>query len=473
MNQEALKKDEEKRRERMEKKAAKEAARAEKKREKEGLVENTFFSGQVRHPGPGEGGKEDPSLGRDIHAEDLNVAYGKLVLLENTRLDINYGRKYGLVGRNGCGKSTLLRYISHREFPYSKKISVLHVEQEVTGDDTTVLECVLAADVERAELLKEEKHLLAVNPNSERLQSVYQRLQEIDADTAEARACTILAGLSFSDEMMRTPTREFSGGWRMRVSLARALFCNPDLLLLDEPTNHLDFHAVIWLEHFLATWKNTLVIVSHQRDFLNTIATDIIHLYNRKLNYYKGNYDSFEKIANNRIRQQKSEYEAQVAQRKHIQRFIDRFRFNAKRASLVQSRIKMMEKVPVVSAVVEEGAVIIPFPDPDAVPPPIMQFCGVSFGYTPDHPIFRDCDFSVDLESRIALVGPNGCGKSTLLKLLIGDLEPSAGHIVRNGKVRIGLFTQHFVDQLDLSVSAVDFFQTKFPGKTIQDIRTQ
>lgn len=315
--------------------------------------------------------------------------------------------------------------------------------------------------------------MLAINPNSERLREVYQRLQEIDADEAESKACTILSGLSFTDEMMKTPTKAFSGGWRMRVSLARALFCNPDLLLLDEPTNHLDFHAVIWLEHFLANWKNTLVIVSHQRDFLNTVATDIIHLYNKKLNYYKGNYDAFEQIANNRIRQQKSEYEAQMAQRKHIQRFIDRFRFNAKRASLVQSRIKMMEKVPVVSAVVEEGAVIIPFPDPDVVPPPIMQFCGVSFGYTKEHPIFKDCDFSVDLESRIALVGPNGCGKSTLLKLLIGDLEPSTGHVVRNGKVRIGLFTQHFVDQLDLSVSAVEFFQTTFKGKTVAEIRAQ
>lgn len=350
---------------------------------------------------------------------------------------------------------------------------MLHVEQEVSGDDTTVLDCVLQADVERTALLQEEKHLLAINPNSDRLREVYQRLQDIDADEAEARACTILSGLSFSDEMMRTPTKEFSGGWRMRVSLARALFCNPDLLLLDEPTNHLDFHAVIWLEHFLANWKNTLVIVSHQRDFLNTVATDIIHLHGKKLNYYKGNYDTFEQIANNRIRQQKAEYEAQVAQRKHIQRFIDRFRFNAKRASLVQSRIKMMEKVEVVSAVVEEGAVIIPFPDPDPVPPPIMQFCGVSFGYTSDRPIFKNCDFSMDLESRIALVGPNGCGKTTLLKLLLGDLDPLAGHVVRNGKVRIGFFSQHFVDQLDLSVSAVDHFQTVFKGKTVQEIRTQ
>lgn len=481
VDEDAVRRAEAKLRERSEKRAAREAARVERQRQRAGVADHlssASYSGLVHAGGlGGSGGGADADdgsdLGRDIHVDGVTLAYGKLTLLENATLTINWGRKYGLVGRNGCGKSTLLRHIAARDIRFSRRISVLHVEQEIEGDETTVLDAVLSADAERAALLAEEQHLLEVNPTSARLPELYKRLQDIDADSAELRVRMILRGLSFTEEMMARPTKSFSGGWRMRVALARALFCQPDLLLLDEPTNHLDFNAVIWLQRFLEAWKGTLVVVSHQRDFLNVVATDIIHLYNHQLTYYRGNYDNFERVANERIRQHKSEYEAQLTQRAHIQRFIDRFRCNANRAPQVQSRLKMLAKMPAVSAVVEEGAVVFAFPDPEPLPPPIMQFDEVSFAYTPGSPIIRKANFAVDTDSRIALVGANGSGKTTLLKLLVGDLEPTAGVVRRSGKVRVGLFTQHFVDQLDLKVSAVEYLQHQFPGLSVQEARAQ
>eukprot|EP00727_Mastigamoeba_balamuthi_P006443 m51a1_g2419 putative abc transporter-related protein (703) ;mRNA; r:805103-807613 len=474
VDQEALRKAEEKKQERLEKKAAREALKAERQRQKEGIAGLAFNpSGVMSGGGEGEG-DDGTGTSPDIRAENICLAYGKNVLLENATLMVAHERRYGLVGRNGCGKSTLLRHIARREIVFSSKISVLHVEQEVTGNDTTALDAVLAADVERINLLAEEKRLVDIGASVDegsRLQAIYRRLNEIDAYGAEGRASAILTGLSFTEEMKKMPTKSFSGGWRMRIALARALFCSPDLLLLDEPTNHLDFHAIIWLERFLTQWKKTLVIVSHQRDFLNNVATDIIHVYNHQLNYYRGNYDAFERVANERIRAMKSEYEAQQAQRAHVQKFIDRFRYNAKRASLVQSRIKMMQKMDVVGAVVEEGAVALPFPDPDPIPPPVVQFVDVSFGFTPEKPIFEHLSLTFDLDSRVALVGPNGCGKTTFLKLLVGELEPSCGHVIRNGKLRFAMFSQHFVDQLDLDMSAVEYLKTKYPAQTPTDLR--
>ena len=263
----------------------------------------------------------------------------------DANFSIVYGRKYGLVGRNGSGKSTLLRHISGRELAIPENTSILHVEQEVEGDDTTVLRSVIEADIELVELWEEEKTLMQKDPENIRLPVIFKRLLEIDAETATARAAAILAGLSFTEEMQKQPTKEFSGGWRMRIALARALFCHPDLLLLDEPTNHLDFHAIVWLERFLESWEGTLIIVSHQRDFLNTVCTDITHLNQRQITQYRGNYDAFEKAANEHLKQQKKAYEAQDMQRKHIQSFINRFRANAKRATMVSTLYRFCGQV--------------------------------------------------------------------------------------------------------------------------------
>eukprot|EP01103_Thecamoeba_quadrilineata_P012333 TRINITY_DN3154_c0_g2_i1.p1 TRINITY_DN3154_c0_g2~~TRINITY_DN3154_c0_g2_i1.p1 ORF type:complete len:729 (+),score=198.26 TRINITY_DN3154_c0_g2_i1:104-2290(+) len=422
----------------------------------------------------------------DVKIDNISLSYGKVELISNANLTLAYGRHYGLVGRNGSGKSTLMRAIAERTLSVPKNLQILHVEQEVMGDEITVLQNVLSADKEREDLLTEEVKLQEVvsetstapvtekSDASFKLQRIYNRLQIIDAYTAESRARTILAGLGFTQEMQDQPSREFSGGWRMRVALARALFIQPDILLLDEPTNHLDLFATLWLENYLSTWKKTLLIVSHQREFLNNVATDIIHLTQKTLSHYKGNYDNFEKIAGEKFRQQQRKFDAQQAQRKHIQKFIDRFRYNAKRATMAQSRIKKLEKMQLVSEVVEEEPVRLVFPDPsDNLSPPILQLVDAGFKYASNQaPVFSDLNMNIDMQSRIALVGPNGSGKSTLLKLLSGELNPTSGMVLRNPKVRFSQFSQHFVDQLDLTMSALEYFHSHHSTMAMQDIRS-
>eukprot|EP01132_Coremiostelium_polycephalum_P004895 gene4895-6104_t len=414
---------------------------------------------------------------RDIHVENFSLSYGKFDLIINSDLHLNYGRKYGLIGRNGTGKTTLLRHIASREIGIDNNLSILHVEQEVNGNDTLVIDCVLEADFERDQLLKEERRLNALPDNeknnlSAKLQSIYERLNAIDAHTAESRASMILNGLGFTEEMQQQPTKVYSGGWRMRISLARALFIQPDVLMLDEPTNHLDLFACLWLESYLVNWPRTLVIVSHQREFLNSVCTDIIHLNNKKLDYYKGNYSVFEQTRTDRLKSQQRVFEAQQMQRKHIQSFIDRFRYNAKRAKMAQSRIKQLERMDLVSEVFDDPTITLSFLEPEPLNPPILQFQDVSFGYTPDKILFKNLNTGIDMNSRVALVGANGAGKTTLLKLLCGELKESSGLAIRNGKLRFSLFSQHFVDQLDLSKSALDNFLTKYPGTSAQTART-
>lgn len=415
--------------------------------------------------------KYNATIGRDIKVEKFGLSYGKLELITCSDLSIIYGRKYGLIGRNGMGKTTLLRHIADREIAIPSNISILHVEQEVNGDETRVIDAVLAADVERDRLLKEEKKLLASGDDSTRLQAIYSRLEAIDAHSAEARASSILAGLGFTSDMQAAPTKEFSGGWRMRIALARALFIQPDLLLLDEPTNHLDLFACLWLENYLINWSKTLIIVSHQRDFLNAVATDIIHLHNKSLEYYRGNYDQYEKLRNERLRQQQKAHDAQQLQRKHIQKFIDKFRYNAKRAKMAQSRIKKLEKMELVPEIIQDPTVTMSFAEPEQLSPPILQFEGVTFGYTPDKLLFKNLDLNIDMESRVALVGANGAGKTTLLRLLCGELEPTEGRAYRHQKLKFARFSQHFVDQLDLTMSPLEYFLFKYPGTNQQQAR--
>jgi len=459
----ALEAAKEKKRKQNEKKQRREERKKQEKLDKHGVERAVIFE---RKKGDSQGNK-------DLRLDNFTISNGGDVLIIDGSLACAFGRRYGLVGRNGSGKSTLLRHIAHREIVgVPTYLSILHVEQEADGDDVPVLQSVLNADTELIRLQKEQEDLLNNDPESLRLNYIFSRLEEIDAATAEARASAILSGLSFTPEMQQTPTMEFSGGWRMRVALARALFCKPDVLLLDEPTNHLDFHAVIWLEHFLSQWENTLIVVSHQREFMNSVCTDVLHLSQQRLTAYKGNYDAFEKVASEKVKQQAREFEAQQRQVTHIQKFIDRFRFNAKRASMAQSRIKKLEKMTMVSAVVEEGAVTIPFKNPEPLNPPILQFEDVSFGYEGQDPLFHDLNIGIDMDSRIALVGRNGSGKSTLLKLFSGELSPTKGHVLRNQKLRFATFSQHFVDQLDLDLSPLEYFQKLDPKLTNQEIRT-
>ncbi|NXD18018.1 ABCF3 protein, partial [Nothocercus nigrocapillus] len=417
----------------------------------------------------------------DVRIENFDVSFGERALLTGAELNLAFGRRYGLVGRNGLGKTTLLKMIASQSLRIPSHISILHVEQEVVGDETPALHSVLECDTTRESLLREEKELTArVNAGrgegteGARLSEIYAKLEEIEADKAPARASVILAGLGFNTKMQQQKTKEFSGGWRMRLALARALFARPDLLLLDEPTNMLDVRAILWLENYLQTWQSTILVVSHDRNFLNAVATDIIHLHSQRLDTYRGDFENFLKIKEERLKNQQREYEAQQQYREHIQVFIDRFRYNANRASQVQSKLKLLEKLPELKPVDKESEVIMKFPDGfEKFSPPILQLDEVDFYYDPNHYIFRSLSVSADLESRICVVGENGAGKSTMLKILMGELTPVRGirHAHRN--LKIGYFSQHHVDQLDLNISAVELLAKKFPGKTEEEYRHQ
>ncbi|RHZ54525.1 hypothetical protein Glove_426g70 [Diversispora epigaea] len=430
---------------------------------------------------------------KDVKIENFDISFGGKKILTNATLTLVYGRRYGLVGRNGIGKSTLLRTMSRREINVPTHISILHVEQEMVGDETPAIQAVLSADIWREHLLNEEKKLnenileFENNPNgldpavieqekesaNSRLKEVYQKLEDIESDKAESRAAAILSGLGFPSETQRNATKTFSGGWRMRLALARALFCRPDLLLLDEPTNMLDIPAVAWLEHYLKTWPSTLLVVSHDREFLDEVATDILHQHSERLDYYKGNFTQFYATKEERRKNLSREYESQMQYRKHLQDFIDRWRYNAKRAPQAQSKIKILEKLPVLEPPEVENSVTFKFPNPDALSPPILQLSDVNFRYGNGPKVLSDVSLSVQLDSRIAVVGPNGSGKSTLLKLLTGILEPSAGQVHRHGRLRFAHFMQHHVDQLDLSTNAVMFMAQKFPGRVEEEYRRQ
>ncbi|KAJ0022533.1 hypothetical protein NQD34_010023 [Periophthalmus magnuspinnatus] len=275
----------------------------------------------------------------DIRIENFDVSFGERVLLQGADLSLSFGRRYGLIGRNGLGKTTLLKMLSSRSLRVPAHITILHVEQEVEGDHTKALDSVLQSDTVREELLSEERALntrinsgTADGTESVRLSEIYAKLEEIEADKAPARASVILAGLGFTPRMQQQTTKEFSGGWRMRLALARALFARPDLLLLDEPTNMLDVRAILWLENYLQTWASTILVVSHDRNFLNAVVTDIVHLHTQRLDSYRGDYENFIKTKEDRLKNQQREYEAQLQYRQHIQVFIDRFRYNANRA---------------------------------------------------------------------------------------------------------------------------------------------
>lgn len=440
---------------------------------------------------------------KDIKIEnfDLYVGAGQRVL-SNTTLTLSYGHRYGLIGQNGIGKSTLLRALSRRELPVPKHITILHVEQELRGDETLALQSVLDADVWRKHLLQEqdriqsrmneldEKHkeLTASGASEDSIEAreidderseldasladVFNKLSEIESDKAEGRAASILYGLGFSKEAQQQPTNSFSGGWRMRLSLARALFCKPDLLLLDEPSNMLDVPSITYLSNYLQSYPSTVLVVSHDRAFLNEVATDIIYQHSERLDYYRGaNFDSFYATKEERRKNAQREYENQMEYRKHLQTFIDKFRYNAAKSSEAQSRIKKLEKLPILEPPEEDKAISFSFPEPEKLSPPIIQLKDASFGYNPDKLIMKDVDLDIGMNSRIALVGGNGCGKTTLLKLLTEENRPTSGQVSRNPRLRIGYFAQHHVDAMDLNLSAVAWMAKTYPGKSDEEYR--
>ncbi|EER03137.1 ATP-dependent transporter, putative [Perkinsus marinus ATCC 50983] len=416
----------------------------------------------------------------DIEVTDINMFAGRQQLLSGATLRLADGFKYGLVGRNGVGKSTLLRAVAEQEIQIPDFIFVMHVEQEIAGDDTPVLQAVLQADKEREWLLGAEKKLLNTEVKEGQteqptymgidLMEVYERLDELDSENAEARAATILAGLGFDAEAQSRPTKEYSGGWRMRIALAQALFMTPDLLLLDEPTNHLDVPALTWLEEFLASWEKTVIIVSHDRGFLNQTTSHTIFQHRKRLWYYGGSYDTFLRVRAEHRANQVGCCVDLYAMECVFRRF---GHGNKKMARQAQSRMKMLSKLQdeAVEVDYDDPYLQLNFPAAAPLPPPCISVLDASFGYTPERPLYKHLNFGVDCDSRVAIVGPNGAGKSTFLKLLDGSLDPTDGAVRRHAKLSIARFTQHHVDALDLSVNAVTTMRRVDPEISIENCR--
>lgn len=415
----------------------------------------------------------------DVLVNNVSVIVAGKTLLENASLKLTCGRKYGLVGRNGIGKTTLLNMIACKEIEnFPMHLNVLHVEQEIDAEDKTVIQHMFEHDNEKERLNKELDELTADESKSnalekaERIELIQKRLVDIETHEEEAKTSNILSGFGFKEEDLNKKSSNFSGGWRMKISLAKALFSNPDILLLDEPTNHLDLDAVLWLEEYVKNLDYTVIVVSHDRDFLNNVAEEIIHFQDNKLDYYKGNYDQFEKTRTELIKQQKKQMDAQTKQVDHLQKFIDKFRYNAKRAALVQSRIKTLNRMELIDEIAEDPTCVFIFPDPEMLNPPILRLTEASIGYGKDKVIARDVTIDINMESRIAIVGPNGAGKTTLLKSLTEELATLDGTHYSNRRLRIGLFSQHHVDALDLRLSAVEQMMEMFGSYNTQEYRS-
>lgn len=415
----------------------------------------------------------------DIKVENFSISAKGKDLFVNANLLIANGRRYGLVGPNGHGKTTLLRHLAQRAFPLPPHIDILLCEQEVTASDMSAVDTLLEADVKRTELLNECKELEALIEKGDlskqdKLNEVYAELKAIGADSAEPRARRILAGLGFSRQMQDRPTKNFSGGWRMRVSLARALYIEPTLLMLDEPTNHLDLNAVIWLDNYLQGWKKTLLVVSHDQSFLDNVCNEIIHLDTQKLYYYKGNYSMFKKMYAQKRKEMIKEYEKQEKRIKDLKahgqskKQAEKKQKDALTRKQEKNRSKAQredEDAAAPTALLQrpkEYIVKFSFPDPPPLQPPILGLLNVNFNFPGQKPLFRGVDFGIDLNSRIAIVGPNGVGKSTFLKLLVGELTPVQGELIRNHRLRIGRFDQHSGEHLTAEETPAEYLQRLF-----------
>ncbi|NWT74621.1 ABCF2 protein, partial [Prunella himalayana] len=404
----------------------------------------------------------------DVHIINLSLTFHGQELLSDTKLELNSGRRYGLIGLNGIGKSMLLSAIGKREVPIPEHIDIYHLTREMPPSDKTPLQCVMEVDTERAMLEREAERLAHEDAECEKLLELYERLEELDADKAEARASRILHGLGFTPAMQRKKLKDFSGGWRMRVALARALFIRPFMLLLDEPTNHLDLDACVWLEEELKTFKRILVLISHSQDFLNGVCTNIIHMHNRKLKYYTGNYDQYVKTRLELEENQMKRFHWEQDQIAHMKNYIARFGHgSAKLARQAQSKEKTLQKMMasgLTERVVNDKTLSFYFPPCGKIPPPVIMVQNVSFRYTKDGPwIYNNLEFGIDLDTRVALVGPNGAGKSTLLKLLTGELLPTDGMIRKHSHVKIGRYHQHLQEQLDLDLSPLEYMLKCYP----------
>ncbi|PVD30264.1 hypothetical protein C0Q70_09527 [Pomacea canaliculata] len=407
---------------------------------------------------------------RDLHIDNLSLLFHGVELLVDAMLELNVGRRYGLIGLNGCGKSSLLAALHNREVPIPDHIDIFLLRREMPPSDKTALEAVIEVDKERLRLEKEAEDLGHKDDveSQERLMAVYARLDELDASKAKAKAAYILHGLGFTKEMQNTKVKNFSGGWRMRIALARALYVRPSLLLLDEPTNHLDLNACVWLEEELKNYPRILVVISHSQDFLNGVCTNIIHMHLKGLKLYGGNFDSYVQTRIELEENQMKRYKWEQDQIAHMKNYIARFGHgSAKLARQAQSKEKTLKKMVdagLTEKVTADKTLSFCFPSCGPLPPPVIMVQNVSFRYDETKPnIYKNLDFGIDLDTRIALVGPNGAGKSTLLKLISGELIPTDGLIRRHSHLKIGRYHQHLADQLDIGLSALEYMMKCYP----------
>ncbi len=405
-----------------------------------------------------------------LHINDLTYRIEGREILEHATAAIPASHKVGLVGRNGAGKSTLLRLIQGHihlddgSITTPRNCRIGAVAQEAPSDDTSLIETVLAADKERAALLREAE----TTDNPGRISEIQLRLADIEAHSAPARAATILAGLGFDDEAQAQPCSSFSGGWRMRVALAAVLFTRPDILLLDEPTNYLDLEGTLWLESYLRAYPFTILLVSHDRDLLNTCVNSILHLEGGRLKLYSGGYDYFERTRREQQELQLKLKAKQDDQRRHMEAFVERFRYKASKAKQAQSRVKALAKLQPIVSIVDEHTVPFHFNNPSELRSPIIRMEKVSVGYEPDKPVLRDITLRIDHDDRIALLGANGNGKSTFAKLISGRLERQSGELFRSKKLDIAYFAQHQLDELHPDETPYDHFRSLLGSEATQ-----
>ncbi len=412
-----------------------------------------------------------------LRIRDMSYRVAGRPLFEDASVTVPAGHRVGLIGRNGSGKTTLLRLIVGEaqvdqgsiDFDGIGVEQIGRVAQEAPGGETSPLDFVLAADRERAALLAEAETV--VEPD--RIAEIQIRLADIDAHSAPARAASILAGLGFDNSTQNHALSTFSGGWRMRAALAAVLFSTPEFMILDEPTNHLDLEAALWLETYLKSYRGTLLIVSHDRDLLNRAVTSILHLEGCKLTLYEGGYDRFEKTRQERLTLAAATARKQEHQRRHMQAFIDRFRYTASKARQAQSRIKALEKMQTINLAIAEPNTVFRFPEPEELAPPLITFDRADVGYTPDKPVLRDLSFRIDPDDRIGFLGQNGNGKSTLARLISGELAAQSGEGHRSNKLRVGYFAQDQIEALDADATAITHLQRLMPRATPTEIRSQ